>query len=413
MNEKIFTKTFWMVFGALFCSAMVMYTLISTITEYATSMGSSATLAGMVSGIYVFGGLCSRVYSGRALEKVGWKKLALIFAGIHMIACCFYFFVTNITLLILVRFIHGIGFGASANAIVTIGMSILPKKRFSEACGYFMLATTLAVGFGPYFGGMVYDFYGSVGCFIMAMALCILTFVFLLVIDIRDIDPGIRKASEKRTSDDASIENAEAVNRKKTVHGIEQIIEIKALPISIVTGLICLGYVSIMSFYRLYADETNLVKEFSGFFLLYSLILIFTRPIAGRIQDKYGDRTICIPGIIAQCIGIFLIAWHPSAFTVVLCAIGCAFGYGTLSSACNAIACRNATVERRSYAVSTFYICCDVGMGIGPAILGAFVTIFGSYAKMYYAAAFITLIGLFLCLYVLRKDRKVAENSQR
>lgn len=57
-------------------TSLVMYALISTVTEYATAMGSSATIAGLVSGIYVFGGLCSRVYSGNALEKkVGRKFL--------------------------------------------------------------------------------------------------------------------------------------------------------------------------------------------------------------------------------------------------------------------------------------------------------------------------------------------------
>ena len=104
-----------------------MYALMSTVTEYATAMGSSATIAGLVSGIYVFGGLCSRIYSGNALEKKGWKKIALIFMSIHFLACLLYFIVDDVNLLLIVRFIHGIGFGASANAVVTIATAILPS----------------------------------------------------------------------------------------------------------------------------------------------------------------------------------------------------------------------------------------------------------------------------------------------
>lgn len=70
-DEKIFTKSFFLVFGALLFTALVMYALMSTITEYATSLGSTATVAGLVSGIYIFGGLCSRIYSGNALERIG------------------------------------------------------------------------------------------------------------------------------------------------------------------------------------------------------------------------------------------------------------------------------------------------------------------------------------------------------
>ena len=132
MEDKIFTKRFWLTFGSQFFIAMVMYTLMSTMTEYASSLGTTASIAGLVSGIYVFGGLCSRLYSGKAMEKAGWKRIAVIFLVIHSVACLFYFFVDHVALLLLVRFIHGIGFGASANAIMTIGMSILPEKRFAE-----------------------------------------------------------------------------------------------------------------------------------------------------------------------------------------------------------------------------------------------------------------------------------------
>ncbi len=59
-DEKIFTKSFFLIFATLLFTALVMYALMSTVTEYATSMGSSATIAGLVSGIYIFGGLYSR-----------------------------------------------------------------------------------------------------------------------------------------------------------------------------------------------------------------------------------------------------------------------------------------------------------------------------------------------------------------
>ena len=61
------------------------------------------------------------------INKIGWKKTALIFMILHFISCLLYFAVRDVNLLILVRFIYGIGFGASANAIVTIASQILPK----------------------------------------------------------------------------------------------------------------------------------------------------------------------------------------------------------------------------------------------------------------------------------------------
>ena len=50
-------------FTAQLCLALVMYTLMSTIIEYVTTLGATATIAGLVSGVYVVGGLFSRIYS--------------------------------------------------------------------------------------------------------------------------------------------------------------------------------------------------------------------------------------------------------------------------------------------------------------------------------------------------------------
>ena len=383
-SEKIFTKSFFLIFGALLFTALVMYALMSTVTEYATAMGSTATIAGLVSGIYVFGGLCSRIYSGDALERIGWRKIALVFMSIHFLACLLYFIVDNVTLLIIVRFVHGIGFGASANAIVTIASAILPKKRFSEAFGYFMLGTTIAVGLGPYIGGFLYDATGSTGCFAAASVFSALALIFIVLIDADKYDVKDEIADEKSYS------------------GLERIIEYGAVPVSFFTALTSLGYVSILSFYRLYAVEVNLTAVFSWFFIIYSICLVITRPLAGRIQDNGGDLIVCVVGIIAQSIGLFLIAVMPSNLTVIICAVCAALGFGTLNSACTAIITRRTPEHRRSYALSTFFIFCDATMGFGPALLGLFVSASTGYAPVYIISSIITILALPICLYSLK-----------
>ena len=386
-DEKIFTKDFFLVFGALLFSALVMYALMSTVTEYATSLGSSATIAGLVSGLYIFGGLCSRIYSGNALEKVGWKKIAMIFMSIHFLSCILYFFVSDVNLLLCVRFIHGIGFGATANAIVTIASDVLPKKRFGEAFGYFMLGTTIAVGLGPYISGFLYDTVGPYGCFLAASVFSGLALVFIYFVDVSEHDPANNPNQVKDSQNNYS--------------GIEKVFEIKAIPVSFFTAMTSLGYVSILSFYRLYAAEVDLTAAFSWFFIVYSIVLVLSRPVAGKIQDRNGDLIICVVGIVAQSVGLFLIAVWPSPLTVMICAVCAALGFGTMNSACTTIVTRNAPEHRRSYAVSTFYIFCDGTMGFGPALLGLFAV--NGYAPVYMISSVITLLALPICIWSLCK----------
>lgn len=343
-EDKIFTTDFFLIFGALLFSALVMYALMSTVTEYAPSMGTSATIAGLVSGIYIFGGLCSRIYSANSLERRDWKKLAIVFLSIHFLACIFYFFANNVTLLLIVRFIHGLGFGASANAIVTIASAILPKKRFGEAFGYFMLGTTIAVGLGPYVSGFFYDNWGSFGSFSLATSFAFLGLLCILLLDISKYEIMHNSEIENTIEEDREELSLEEKGTFRSF--IDKIFEIPAIPVSLFTGLTSLGYVSILSFYRLYAVEVDLVSAFSLFFIIYSIVLVASRPIAGRIQDNYGDRIVCFTGIIAQAIGLFLIAWMPSAITVFICAVCAALGFGTLNSACTAIVTRDTSANR-------------------------------------------------------------------
>lgn len=402
-EDKIFTIDFFLIFGALLFSALVMYALMSTVTEYATSMGTSATIAGLVSGIYIFGGLCSRIYSANALERRDWKKLAIIFLSIHFLACIFYFFANNVSLLLIVRFIHGLGFGASANAIVTIASAILPKKRFGEAFGYFMLGTTIAVGLGPYISGFFYDNWGSFGSFSLATAFAFLGLLCILLLDISKYEIKHNSEIENSMYRDKTPNNA-ILEEKGRIRGvIDKIFEVPAIPVSLFTGLTSLGYVSILSFYRLYAVEVDLVGAFSLFFIIYSIVLVASRPIAGRIQDNYGDKIVCFTGIIAQAIGLFLIAWMPSAITVFICAVCAALGFGTLNSACTAIVTRDTSANRRPYAISTFFIFCDGTMGFGPALLGSFVSAASGYAPVYFISSFITLLALPIAFLALKK----------
>lgn len=386
-KEKILTKNFCFAFLSLLSSSMVMYMLMATITQYATEFGTTAAVAGLVSGIYVVGGMFSRLASGKCLETFDWKRVGLAASALHFVACCFYPFVNSLPLLILVRFLHGLGFGAASSAIITIGMSVLPKSRFGEAAGYFMLGTTISVGIGPFVGGYIYDAFGGMGCFICAIIMSFLMGFFLVFVDLRGVETG--KGANLPKEEGTSL--------------IRKLIEPGAVPISLVTALSALGYVGVMSFYRIYAEQVDLVEAFSWFFLLYAALLVVCRPMAGKVQDRYGGRFVCIPGILAQTVGLVLIAVKPCVPTLILCALGCALGYGALSSACNAMACQAAPLSRRSYAVTTFYLCCDVAMGFGPALLGAVVTAAGSYHVMYLAAGGLTLLALPLFLVIERK----------
>jgi MFS family permease len=383
MPERILTRNFVCTFSAQLSLALAMYTLMSTITEYVTAFGATATVAGMASGIYVVGGLFSRIYSGRAMEKHGWKQIALLFSLIHLAASVLYGFAGNVAVLLAVRFIHGIGFGASMNACMLIGMASLPRTRYGEAAGYFMMSASLGVAIGPFLGGVIFDRFGGTGCFLAASVFSLLLVVSISLCDTRKIDPYYTRRGTASTGP------------KEPEGGsiLHRFFEVAAVPISLCIFCLCFGYAALMSFYRLYARETDLVDAFRWFFLIYAAVLLVSRPAVGRLQDRLGDNAVCYPCMAAQAVGLALLAWKPCMATIVLCAVCGALGYGTLNSVLNVIVNRQTPDRRRPYAVTTYWAFSDLGVGVSPALLGA-VAAASDYHIMYYVSALISLAAI-------------------
>ena len=399
MKEKIFTKNFWLSFIALCCCAMVMYMLSSTITEYASEFTDAAVLAGMVSGMYAFAGMMSRMASNGILKRFGWKKFGVCAALLHFVACCLYFFPSNIGSLIILRFIHGLGFGAINNIILTVGMSILPKSRYAEASGYFSLPSIMAIALGPYVGGLIKDNLGSAGCFVAAALLCFGAVICTLMLDVSDETVGVGKAVQ------ATVEKPK---------GLNCLLEVSAIPLCLCLTLLVLGFTSVVSFYREYAVQTGLETVFSYFFIIYAIVLLCIRTFIGRAQDKFGDNYICYASIVFQAIGLFLIAWRPCTATVIICSLCFVLGYGTLQPCINAIVTGHAPGHRRSYAVTSVFLFMDFGLGIGPMIMGGVSDIFGGHRAMYYAAAVLAVLALPLYHFVWgrRGDTAVRVNGK-
>ncbi len=393
-RDKIITSNFSLSFLSLLSATMVMYMLMTTVAEYSSLFSDSIVVSGLIAGIYIIGGVFARLVVSPLMNRIGWKTFAVIAVGFQALTCALYFFASNALTFLMIRFVHGFWGGAFGNAVITLGTTTFPKSRYAEANGIFMLSSTLAVGIGPFLGGAIYNAFGGEGCFICAIALSLVGFVCMLLFNEKN-SPDYEHSAKNR--DIIAVAGDEPEYK-----GVQKLIDVRAMPIGLCALLHAFSYSALVSFYRLYAEEQNLSRQFSVLFIIYSIVLLFSKPAAGKIQDKYGDDMLCTIGAVMQFIGLLSIAIDPCMFTIVICAICCALGYGTLNSVCNAIACKACPSDRRSHAVAAFWLCCDIGMGGGPVILGMVQRDMG-FGMMYITAALAALVSLPLYLLFARK----------
>ena len=187
--------------------------------------------------------------------------------------------------------------------------------------------------------------------------------------------------------------------------GLRGIMEVKILPICLVCAGIYFCYSSLISFLSPYAGEIGLEGPATLFFLVYSAAILFSRPFTGRLFDRKGADAVMIPAFLSFLAGMALLSQVRHAVPLLLAAALLGFGMGAVQSCGLTLAVKSAPPERISYANSTFYICADAGVGIGPFLLGFLLPGTG-YRGMYLAVAGIAAVFTLLYLAVRRGGRR-------
>lgn len=390
-NPKLWTKDFIIVSSINFFLSLVFYLLIVIIGVYAVEeYHSTASQAGLVTGIFVIGTLIGRLFIGRSIDSIGMKKTMFIGLILYILTTSLYFIHAGIHFLLLNRFLHGIALGVASTAVGTIVARIIPAERKGEGIGYFSMSTTLATAIGPFIGLSMTQFTS----YQMMFALClVLGFISLITAVLVKIPAGVG----------AGAANSAEIKGFK----ISNFIEPKAIPIAFITLLIAFGYSSVLSFINFYAKEIDLVQAASYFFLVYSIAILLSRPFTGRLMDSKGANYVMYPAFILFTGGLIFLSLASNGMMLMTAAVLIGLGFGNMQSCTQAIAIKVTPPHRMGLATSTFFISLDAGLGFGPYLLGFFIPAM-SYSAMYMILSMVVLASAALYFLLHGKKEKAA-----
>ena len=386
-KEKLFNTGFITITTINFIVFLIYYCFVVITAKFATSeLGASPAQAGFAAGIYIIGTLIARLYIGKKLELIGRKQMLRFGAIIYLITTIAYLISTNIIILDTVRFLNGFAYGTistAANAIVT---AYIPKSRNGEGINYYGLSTSLAAAIGPFIGILLLPIVGFKSVIILAIVLSVLVTVACYLFPVQNIE---------LTDDHKKLLNSWSLNT---------FIEYKVLFISIVAFLIGLSYSSVLGFLSIYADNLGLSTAGAFFFVVYALIITFTRPFAGQIFDAKGENAVMYPSFIFLAIGLLTLSYTTTSFMLLLSGALIGLGYGTFMSNGQAVCLKLVESSKVSIALSTYFIGLDLGLGFGPYALGTVHSFCGIYIL---CAALTVAVAILYAIFYKGKDAKV------
>jgi predicted MFS family arabinose efflux permease len=391
--QKLWSKDFISISLTSFFLFLTFYTLLVTLPIFVLNdLHESEKSIGLVITTFLVAAVLIRPVTGMLLEIVDQKLLLIISLILFLIGTLAYFWSDQLSTLLIIRFIHGLGFGMATTISGTIAADLIPDHRRGEGMGYFAMFMNLAMVAGPFLGLTITRASTFQALFVMCLVSSILALFlgFILKLPKPSKDPLAR--------------------RTRTPFRVTSLFERKALPIALVGSFMSFGYSGLLSFISVYAKELDLVRTSSYFFVVFAAAILLSRPFTGKWFDQYGENRIMYPSILIFSIGIFVLsqASTPLLFLTSGALIG--LGYGTIVPSFQTLALKAVEPNRRGMATATFFTFFDSGMGLGSFALGIIVTYLG-YSHLYFYTSLYILAGV--VLYYFLHDRKIKKQEER
>jgi len=332
--------------------------LLPVMALYASGLGASVGIIGLIIGLYSITNTIANILSGRLIDRVGYK-VPLVAGLIGDALGMFFYSLCRLPIhLALVRVFHGMSGGLVGPATMSITADYSGRTQKGRAMGFYgmSLAAATLVGYG--LGGIVIaPRFGYKAVFLFGAILLIIGVVLSLLL------PGNNKkrgGMTAKTSFGETLKQVKGLLRRKGLN---------------------LSYCSIFAHYFAFGGVITLLPIYvnnlgMGIFhvavLLVTFIIMFiiAQFPSGALSDKVGRLIPTIAGLSLSIVSLVIL---PSMATFPLLAAVMALygiGYGILFPSISALVADHTVPEERGMATGVFHALLTAGVAIGAPLVG-------------------------------------------
>lgn len=391
-SPRLITPTYLLAWLVNVSQYLGFYFVITIMALYAIrQFQASDATAGFAASSFVIGATVARLFSGFIVDSVGKRPVMLVALVVATVACGLYVAASSLAMLIIVRVIHGFGYAFASTAIMAAAQVAIPESRRAEGTGYFALGSTLATALGPAMALFIVNSFSYSALFWITTATSTLGLVLALF---------LRKPGASQDGKEGAVEG------EKPKFTLRAILHPAVAPVGMFMLLIGLCYSGVITYLNAYSEERDVLAGAGLFFVAYAIAMFIMRFFLGRIQDQRGDNIVIYFGVVSFTLALALLAVANADWQVVVAGTLTGMGFGTLMPATQSIAVRSVPANRMGTGISTLLLLADVGIGLGPILLGLALSSI-SYGVMYaMLAGCVVIAAVFYQFTHGRKGRK-------
>ena len=350
-SDKLWSKDYIFLMIANFLLFFAGCLLLTVLPVYLKQNGVGDFQIGIVAAVFYITSMCMRTLTSKISARVGRKVLLLLAMSVFACSMVGYYLFAGMSMIIILRLVQGLGFGASSTLYGSTVASTIPDKRMGEGMGFFGLGISVAYVLGPCLGAAAISQTYFKWVFLLAAMLVLLSMLLTHFIEANHFEPS----TEDQT---------------KETHWLSDVVEPKVIFESIFILLLGLLMGACDTYVVLYAKQMNITNIFL-YFIVTTVAEMSARIFSGKLYDKRGMNILVIPGAIIGLIGCIVAAHATNLLMLCIFALFYGASIGIIFPVMEASAMKRVSPERRIAANATFYNFLDIGSGVGPLLFGA------------------------------------------
>jgi len=356
---------------------------------YAVSLGATLSVAGVVTGMLSVVALIGRPFASIMGDRLNKKHLLIVSLLLNGLCTFLYAFVPSLALVIPLRFMHGLMFSVSGTVSFALAATYVPKSRMGEGVGYMGIGQIVGMAVGPNISIFIAENFSFQLSFAISGVVIMISGLMVLALRYRPV-VAERPPVDLPEGVPAPVEDA-PIPAKRSSLKLRDFVAIELMPNALFAGIFMLGNGLTTSFLVMIGAERG-IEGVGIFFIVNAIVVLLTRPMAGKLTDRKGFAFVVLPGYILTAGAMLAIGMGFNVFFIVLAALLFAAGAGTGMPAIQADCLMRLGRERSSVATGTYFIGLDIGMTVGPVVGGIMADAFG-FRTTFNSAAVLMFIG--------------------
>ena len=359
------------------------------ITPFAISLGASEYTAGIIVAVYSLFNMAGNVFGGYFSDRAGRKNMLLYGMVLQVVIIMTYTIVPSVSLLLLIRVVHGFSSGLLTPAAFSLVADISKKSTIGRSMALTGVSIGTAAVAGPALGGIISSRAGYQTVYLVLAGIFIIGLLLLLL--------TVKESTTEETREIHYSTNYWQIIKRPSLI----VAYVSAFTLMISNGSLAFGLPLKTAALGLSDQSTGAMLSVFGI----TAILVFATPL-NRVYSRYSPVFLVSTGIFIVGISMILLHFIPSTALMYMTMVIYGAGFSLIFPSMNKIIGQNTEMHERGKANGIFYSYFSVGSVAGSFLSGIFAT----YFETPFLFIGITIILLLSAIFIAH--RKSMENAE-